>query len=110
MPHLHLELEPKSDSETHLRGLFGPEPTICSFFIFLPFIMVTLFFIFEAMSYSDYVLKNSITLDITIMLLMTFFWLSLYYLAKSTRKKGFAQIKELDSYFTIIINSSNSDR
>jgi len=72
-PHLHLELEPTSDSETNIRGLFGADPTFCTFFTFLHFIIAALFFIFGAMSYSDYVLKNSITLDITIMLLMTFF-------------------------------------
>lgn len=31
-PHLHIELEPKSESETHIRGLFGPDPTLWTFF------------------------------------------------------------------------------
>jgi hypothetical protein len=104
MSHLHLELEPKSDSETHLRGLFAPVPTICSFFIFLPFIMVTLFFIFEVISYCDYVLKKPLIFDISIMLLMTVFWFSLRYLV-TPPKEGRHQLKELGSYFTTIINS-----
>lgn len=107
-PHLHLELEPKSNSETHIRGLFGPDPTLWTFFIFLHFIIAGLFFIFGAMAYSDYVLKNSTTLDIAIMLLMTVFWFSLYYLAKSIRKKGSQQMNELHAYFNTIINSPNS--
>ncbi|HEY4617522.1 MAG TPA: hypothetical protein VIH09_04955 [Flavobacterium sp.] len=104
-PHLHLELEPKSDLETHIRGLFGPDPTLWTFFMFLHFIIASLFFIFGAMTYSDYVLKNSMILDVTIILLMTIFWFSLYYLAKSIRKKGRQQMNELDSYFNTIINS-----
>jgi hypothetical protein len=108
-PHLHLELEPKSDSETHIRGLFGPDPTLWTFFMFLHFIIAGLFFIFGAMAYSDYILKNSITIDVSIMVLMTVFWFSLYYLAKSIRKKGSQQIKELDIYFNTIITSSNND-
>ena len=107
-PHLHLELEPKSDSETHIRGLFGPDPTLWTFFMFLHFVIAGVFFIFGAMAYSDYVLKIPTTLDITVMSLMTVFWFSLYYLAKSIRKKGHQQMKELDSYFSAIINSSNS--
>lgn len=107
-PHLHLELEPKNDSETHIRGLFGPDPTLWTFFMFLHFIIAGLFFIFAAMAYSDYVLKTSMTFNLAIMLLMTIFWFSLYYLAKSIRKKGRLQMNELDSYFNTIINSSNN--
>lgn len=107
-PHLHLELEPKNDSETHIRGLFGPDPTLWTFFMFLHFIIAGLFFIFAAMVYSDYVLKTSMTFNLAIMLLMTIFWFSLYYLAKSIRKKGRQQMNELDAYFNTIINSSNN--
>jgi hypothetical protein len=104
-PHLHLELEPKNDSETHIRGLFGPDPTLWTFFMFLHFIIAGLFFIFGAMAYSDYVLNNSTTLDITIMLLMTILWFSLYFLAKAIQGKGHQQMHELDTYFSTIINS-----
>ncbi|SDW81743.1 hypothetical protein [Flavobacterium degerlachei] len=108
-PHLHLELEPKSDSETHIRGLFGPDPTLWTFFMFLHFIIAALFFVFGAMAYSDYILKNSLTLDVSIMVLMTVFWFSLYYLAMTIRKKGSQQMKELDTYFNTIINSANNE-
>lgn len=102
-PHLHLELVPKSDSETHIRGLYGPDPTLWTFFMFLHFIIAGIFFIFGAIAYSDYILKNPTTFDITIMALMTFFWLILYSLAKSIRKKGNKQMNELDNYFNTII-------
>ena len=45
-PHLHIELEPKGESETHIRGLFGPDPTLWTFFMFLHFIIAGLFLIF----------------------------------------------------------------
>ena len=38
-PHLHLELESKSENETHIRGLFGPEPTLWTLFMFLHFMV-----------------------------------------------------------------------
>lgn len=104
-PHLHLELEPKGETETHIRGLFGPDPTLWTFFMFLHFIIAGVFLIFGAMTYSDYVLKNSITLDIAIMIIMTCSWFFLYFLAKSIRKKGHPQMNELENYFNTIINS-----
>ena len=104
-PHLHLELEPKSDSETHIRGLYGPDPTLWTFFMFLHFIIAGIFLIFCAIAYSDYILKNSITLDLIIITLMTFFWFFLYYLAKSIRKKGHPQMNELENYFNTILES-----
>ena len=45
-PHLHLELEPKSTTETHIRGLFGPDPTLWTFFMFLHFMIGGTFLIF----------------------------------------------------------------
>ena len=104
-PHLHLELEAKGETETHIRGLFGPDPTLWTFFMFLHFIIAGVFLIFGAMTYSDYVLKNSITLDIAIMIIMTCSWFFLYFLAKSIRKKGHPQMNELENYFNTIINS-----
>ena len=104
-PHLHLELEPKNDSVTHIRGLYGPDPTLWTFFMFLHFIIAGIFLIFCAIAYSDSILKNSITLDLIIMTLMTFFWFFLYYLAKSIRKKGYPQMNELENYFNTIITS-----
>jgi hypothetical protein len=100
---LHIELVPKGDFETHIRGLYGPDPTLWTFFMFLHFIIAGVFLIFSAIAYSDYVLKNPTTLDLTIMILMTVFWFSLYYLAKSIRKKGHHQMNELEICFNKII-------
>jgi VIT1/CCC1 family predicted Fe2+/Mn2+ transporter len=104
-PHLHLELVPKGNCETHIRGLYGPDPTLWTFFMFLHFIIAGVFLIFSAIAYSDYVLKNSTTLDLTIMALMVVFWFSLYYLAKSIRKKGHQQMNELETCFNTILKS-----
>lgn len=104
-PHLHLELEPKSETETHIRGLYGPDPTLWTFFMFLHFVIAGVFLVFCAIAYSDSVLKNPITMDLAIMGLMTFLWFLLYYLAKSIRKKGYPQMNELEKYFHTILKS-----
>ena len=32
-PHLHLELEENEDKTTHVKGLFGPDQTVWTFFM-----------------------------------------------------------------------------
>ena len=46
-PHLHIELEEKEDKTTHVKGLFGPDQTVWTFFMFLHFIIAGIFLIFS---------------------------------------------------------------
>lgn len=104
-PHLHLELEAKGENETHIRGLFGPEPTLWTFFMFLHFIVAGIFFIFSTIAYSNYVLKEPVTMDSIVILLMVFVWFLLYFIAKQIRFKGNDQMNELEAEFLKIIES-----
>ena len=104
-PHLHLELEPIDNNETHIRGLFGPEPTLWTLFMFLHFIASGIFVIFSGIAYSGYVLKNSITMDFVVMLLMVIVWFLLYFIAKQIRFKGNGQMNELEGKFLEILKS-----
>ena len=45
-PHLHLQLEEHRESGTHIRGLFGPDPTLWTLFMFLHFVVAGIFLIF----------------------------------------------------------------
>ena len=102
-PHLHLELESKSENETHIRGLFGPEPTLWTLFMFLHFMVAGIFLIFSAIAYSNYVLKQPTTMDLVVMLLMVIVWFLLYFIAKQIRFKGNGQMNELEGKFLEIL-------
>ena len=102
-PHLHLQLEPKTEKETHIRGLFGPDQTLWTFFMFLHFIVAGIFTIFAMFAYSNYSLKQSATLDVLIMLLMVIVWFLLYFIARQVRKKGNEQMNEMERLFLKII-------
>jgi hypothetical protein len=104
-PHLHLELEPKNENKTHIRGLFGPDPSLWTLFMFLHFIIAGMFLIFSGIAYSNSVLKKSMTFDIIIIGLMVFAWFSLYFIAKKIREKGLKQMNELEALFLEIIAS-----
>jgi hypothetical protein len=104
-PHLHLELISKDENETHIRGLFGPDPTLWTLFMFLHFIIAGVFLFFCGMVYSHYVLNNSMTFDFVVIGLMLLAWISLYFIAKQTRAKGHDQMRELEALFLKIVAS-----
>lgn len=102
-PHLHLELESKDNNETHIRGLFGPEPNLWTFFMFLHFMVAGIFIIFSVIAYSDYFLNKPNTMDLIVMLLMVIVWFLLYFIARQIRFRGYEQMNELEEKFLEII-------
>ena len=66
-PHLHVELTENADKSTNVRGLFGPDQTVWTFFMFLHFIIAGIFLVFAMMAYSHWALKQSTTFDFIIM-------------------------------------------
>ncbi|WP_281237811.1 hypothetical protein [Flavobacterium praedii] len=102
-PHLHLEMESKGENQTHIRGLFGPDPNLWTFFMFLHFMIAGTFIIFCGIAYSDYVLKKSTTSDFLVMSLMVFAWFLLYVIAKQIRRNGENQMNDIEKLFLEII-------
>lgn len=95
-PHLHLELEALVNGNTKVKGLFGPEPALWTMFMFLHFVVAGIFIIFGVFAYSNWSLGQPSGIHITIMLLMIIAWFSLYFTARSNRKKGMPQAHELE--------------
>jgi hypothetical protein len=104
-PHLHLELESKYENETHIRGLFGPEPNLWTLFMFLHFVVAGIFIIFSVIAYSNYFLKQPYSMNLIVMLLMIIVWFLLYFIARQIRYKGYEQMNELEEKFFKILES-----
>uniref|UniRef100_UPI00404B1A66 hypothetical protein n=1 Tax=Flavobacterium sp. TaxID=239 RepID=UPI00404B1A66 len=96
-PHLHVELEKNEDKTTHVKGLFGPDQTVWTFFMFLHFIIAGIFLIFMMIAYSHWRLKQSTTIDFVIMGLMVVLWFVLYAQARINRKKCAPQMYKLEA-------------
>ena len=96
-PHLHIELTPKDDGTTHVKGLFGPDQTVWTFFMFLHFFVGGVFLIFMMMGYSHWSLDQSIVVDCAVMLFMAILWLLLYVQARINRKKCAPQMYKLEA-------------
>ena len=102
-PHLHLEFEPKEENKTHIRGLFGPDQTLWTMFMFLHFLVAGIFIIFGMIAYSNHTLKQPIAFDIIVMSLMVIVWILLYVIARQIRSNGNGQMRELENLFTKIM-------
>lgn len=109
-PHLHLQFEHKGENLTHIRGLFGPNQTLWTFFMFLHFIVAGIFTIFGIIAYSNYVLKQSYSTNLIIMGLMLSVWLLLYFIAKQIRWKGNNQMNELENLFLVILENKTTNQ
>ncbi len=94
-PQLHLELEKMEDGNTAINGLYGPDPILWTFFMFLHFIVATVFIIFSAIAYSKWSLNQKNNIDLAIMFAMIVTWFLLYYIARLNRRKGIPQMEEL---------------
>ena len=102
-PHLHIELTKNGDKTTNIRGLFGPDQTVWTFFMFLHFIIAGVFLIFSMIAYSHYRLEQSTKLDFIIMTLMVVFWFALYFQARINRKKCQPQMQELNKLMNKVV-------
>ena len=102
-PHLHVELTENEDKSTNVRGLYGPDQTVWTFFMFLHFIVAGIFLIYMVIAYSHWTLKHSTTLDFAIMGLMVVFWFALYFQARINRKKCQPQMQKLNELIDRIV-------
>lgn len=95
-PQLHLEMvQNPTDDHTKLYGVFGPNPTLWTFFMFLHFGVATVFIILSIWAYSSASLDRPYTLQISLMALMVVLWFGLYAFGRLGKRKGKNQMQDL---------------
>lgn len=87
-PQLHLEINETDDKTTILYGLFGPNPTVWTLFMFLHFLVAGLFIAFAIWCYTSWTLKNPYAMPMGLMILMVIIWFALYFAGRFGRAKG----------------------
>ncbi|TXD46904.1 GTP-binding protein [Polaribacter sp. IC073] len=97
-PQLHLEVIEKSDKESELKGLFGPKPQVWTLFMFVHFIIGTLFLGFCILLYTRISLKESFLFPLIMMIFLPLIWVSLYFLGKMGKDTGKSQMQELHDF------------
>ncbi len=94
-PQLHLEIEEIDKKNTKLYGVFGPNPSLWTFFMFLHFGVATLFIILGIWAYSSAALDQPYEIQLGLMGFMVVVWFVLYFFGRTGKKKGKPQMEEL---------------
>ena len=102
-PQLHLEINEVDDSTSMLLGLFGPNPTVWTMFMFFHFLVAVLFIGFGAWAYSNWSLENSYGLQVGVMILMVVIWVVLYFAGRLGKKAGMDEMHLLHHFMRDIL-------
>jgi hypothetical protein len=100
-----LEILAEDPSGARVYGLFGPNPTLWTFFMFLHFGVATVFLIFGVWAYSSMSLDRSYGLQLGVMGAMLVLWFVLYAIGRAGRAKGKPQMQELHSFLMEVIGT-----
>ena len=102
-PQLHLEIDEVDDISCKLYGVFGPNPTLWTFFMFIHFVIATLFIIIGIWAYSSASLNKDYHIQVGIMIMLTALWFVLYFAGRSGKKKGKPQMHQLHEFMTNVL-------
>lgn len=97
-PQLHLELSSFEKGVSNIRGVFGPNPTLWTFFMFLHFGVGTLFIILGIFAYSNHSLGKNITIWLVGMFFLVVIWFALYAFGRLGKSKGKGQMEQLKQF------------
>ncbi len=94
-PQLHIEIDEIDIKNSKLYGVFGPNPSLWTFFMFLHFGVVTVFIILGIWAYSSAALDKTYGLQLGLMAFMAVLWCTLYFFGRAGKQKGKPQMQEL---------------
>ncbi len=94
-PQLHLEIDEVDEKNCKLFGVFGPNPSLWTFFMFLHFGVATLFIILGIWAYSSAALDKSYGVQLGLMGFMVVLWFTLYLFGRAGKSQGKPQMQEL---------------
>jgi hypothetical protein len=103
-PQLHVEVNEIDEHTCLLHGLFGPSPTVWTFFMFLHFLVACLFIGFGIWAYSNATLGNSYAIQVALLFFMALVWFSLYFGGRWGKSTGKSEMIELNDFLMEMIN------
>lgn len=104
-PQLHLQIDELDSTKCRVHGVFGPNPTLWTFFMFVHFVLATLFIILAIWAYSSLSLHKPYHLQLGIMAIIVAIWFVLYFFGRSGKRKGKPQMHEIYSFIMKVLSS-----
>jgi hypothetical protein len=97
-PQLHLEINEVDSKSCIVHGLFGPNPTVWTFFMFLHFMVAGLFIAFSIWAYTNWSLKTSYSFQVSMMIFMVIAWFVLYFGGSIGKASSKNEMHELNNF------------
>ena len=107
-PQLHLEInQNETENSSTIYGLFGPNPSIWTMFMFFHFIVIVLFLVFGIWAYSNWSLDDDYAIQLFGSLFMIVIWLALYFGGSLGKKSGTDEMCELHHFMRDTLRSKD---
>ncbi|MGI9550475.1 MAG: GTP-binding protein [Aurantibacter sp.] len=103
-PQLHLEIDDVDEKNCRLYGVFGPNPTLWTFFMFLHFGVATIFIILGIWAYSSASLNKPYGLQLGLAGFMVILWFVLYFFGRTGKSKGKPQMQQLYGFMMEVLS------
>ena len=104
-PQLHLEIMEIDKNSSRLFGLFGPNPTVWTTFMFFHFIVAGLFIGFGIWTYTNWTLKTDFAIQLFVTILMIVLWVALYFGGRLGKATGRDQMVLLHNFMNSLLYS-----
>ena len=102
-PQLHLEIMGIDQKSSRLFGLFGPNPTVWTMFMFFHFIVAGLFIGFGIWAYTNWTLKTDFAIQLFIAIFMIILWVALYFGGRLGKATGRDQMVLLHNFMNNLL-------
>ncbi|NNC49406.1 MAG: GTP-binding protein, partial [Flaviramulus sp.] len=86
-------------------GLFGPNPTVWSLFIFLHFLIAGLFIAFGIWTYTKWNLEQNFTIQASITIFMVLIWVTLYFIGSFGKASSINDMRSLNNFMNEILEN-----
>jgi hypothetical protein len=106
-PQLHLEINEIDKDTSKLYGLFGPNPTVWTMFMFFHFMVAGLFIAFGIWAYTNWTLKTDYAIHISLMLFMVIIWFVLYFAARIGKASSKNEMLKLHDFMNETLFKKN---
>lgn len=106
-PQLHLEIDEVDEESSLLYGLFGPNPTVWTLFIFLHFMVAGLFIAFGIWAYTNWKLKSDYAIQLSLVGLMVIIWIALYFAGSIGKASSKKDMEALNNFMYQVINKKD---
>ncbi|MCF8714559.1 GTP-binding protein [Joostella atrarenae] len=108
-PQLHLEINAIDENSSLLYGLFGPNPTVWSLFMFFHFMVAALFIGIAVWAYTNWSLDKTYSMQLSIMMLLVLIWIALYFIGSVGKNSSKKEMHELYAFMNVIIQKERKE-